>query len=364
MESRSNRYAQSGVDTDLAQTALGGLLSWVQATLPLRSGVGKPLMGIGHFANVVSIDETTGIAISTDGVGSKVLVAQLANSYEGIGYDCIAVNVNDVLCVGAEPLTIVDCLSVQRIQPEMLEQIGKGLYEGALRARVNIVGGELAQLPEIVQGPREGYGFDVVGTCIGSVKIETVIDGRNLSDGDVVVGLASSGLHSNGFTLARDILSGRYGYEIDTFVPELGKSLAEELLTPTHIYVPEILGLLEAEIPVKALAHISGDGLLNLTRVTADVGFVIDQLPRPLPIFELIQKTLNVPLDEMYEVFNMGIGFCVMVSAEHAQQVIDIVGQKGSPAQIIGYVVPDSEKRVWLSEQGLVGAGGKFQLDS
>jgi len=360
MESPSNRYAQSGVDTDLAQSALGGLLSWVQGTLTIRSGVGKPLMGIGHFANVVSIDDISGIAISTDGVGSKVLVAQLADSYEGIGYDCIAVNVNDVLCVGAEPLTLVDCLSVQRVQPEMLEQIGKGLYEGALRANVNIVGGELAQLPEIIQGSRDGYGFDVVGTCIGSVKIDKVIDGKDLSDGDVVVGLASSGLHSNGFTLAREILSGRYGYEIDTFIPELGKSLAEELLTPTHIYVPEILGLLEAEVPVKALAHISGDGLLNLTRVLADVGFVIDQLPRPLPIFELIQQTLDVPLDEMYEVFNMGIGFCVVVPLENAQQVIEIVGQNGSPAQVIGHVVADAERRVWLPEQGLVGDGGRF----
>jgi phosphoribosylformylglycinamidine cyclo-ligase len=364
MELPSNRYAQSGVNTDLAQNALEGLLSWVQGTLTLRQGIGKPLMGIGHFANVVSIDDTTGVAISTDGVGSKVLVAQLANSYQGIGYDCIAVNVNDVLCVGAEPLTVVDCLSVQRVQPEMLEQIGKGLYEGALRANINIVGGELAQLPEIIQGPRDGYGFDVVGTCIGSVKIDRVIDGKDLAAGDVVVGLSSSGLHSNGFTLVREILSEEYGYQLDAFVPELGKTLGDELLTPTHIYVPEILGLLASGISVKALAHISGDGLLNLARVAADVGFVVDQLPRPLPIFEFIQKTLNLPLDQMYEVFNMGIGFCVVVSSGDAQQVIDIVGQNGSSAQVIGHVVADPERRVWLQEQRLVGAYGKFRFDA
>src|SRR5690349_14325323 len=200
-------YAEAGVVA--AGKPLSGLLSWVNRTLAFRPGVGEPLLGIGYYANVLRIGENLGLAISTDGVGTKILVAEMLRKYDTIGIDCIAMNANDVICVGAEPLAMVDYLAVQEARPDVLEQIGRGLSEGARQANITIPGGELAQLKDMIAGIHPNEGIDLMGTCVGTVALDRMILGQEMEPGDVVVGLASSGIHSNGFTLARKALFDR-----------------------------------------------------------------------------------------------------------------------------------------------------------
>jgi phosphoribosylformylglycinamidine cyclo-ligase len=263
-------YTAAGVDPAREEAALKQLLYWVNQTLDFPKGGGSVELPSGYFANVLGIGQGQGLAISTDGVGTKVLVAQMAHKYDTIGIDCVAMNVNDVLCVGAEPMAMVDYLAVEEPMPDLLEQIGKGLYEGARRAEISICGGEIAQLKEIVKGVKPGYAFDIAGTCVGLVPLDRVIVGQDIARHDVVIGLRSSGIHSNGLTLARQVLFDSAGLAPDKYFPELGKTLAEELLEPTRIYVPEIKDMLRSDMEVKALMHITGDGFFNLTRVKSE----------------------------------------------------------------------------------------------
>ncbi|HTE20497.1 MAG TPA: phosphoribosylformylglycinamidine cyclo-ligase, partial [Armatimonadota bacterium] len=257
-------YAESGVVA--AGKPLSGLLSWVNRTLSFRQGTGEPVLGIGYYANVLRIADNLGLAISTDSVGTKVLVAELMRKYDTLGIDCVAMNANDVLCVGAEPLAMVDYLAVQEARADVLEQIGQGLYEGARQANITIPGGELAQLREVIAGIRPDEGIDLVGTCVGIVPLDRMILGDAMEVGDVVVGLASSGVHSNGLTLARKALFGTGAFEPETHVEELGRSAGAELLEPTRIYVRPVWQMISEGLPVRGLYHITGEGLLNLNR--------------------------------------------------------------------------------------------------
>src|SRR5579884_2170844 len=281
-------YAGAGVDTTAAGHALAGLLRWVAETGSNRPGSIR--LPNGYFAAVLAISPNLGLAISTDGVGTKLLVAEQLQKYDTVGIDCVAMNVNDVLCVGAEPVALVDYLAVEGADAQLLEAVGRGLHEGARQARVTIPGGELAIVPELIRGQGHGPAFDLVGTAVGTVALDRLLDGSTIADGDVVVGLASSGIHSNGLTLARRVLVGDDPRRLAEYVPELGRTLGEELLEPTRIYVQPVLAMLRADLPLRALAHITGDGLLNLTRVAAPVSFVLDHLPEDIPaIFRLIQ---------------------------------------------------------------------------
>jgi phosphoribosylformylglycinamidine cyclo-ligase len=288
-------------------------------------------------------------------VGSKAIVAQRVGRYDTIGIDCVAMNVNDLLCVGARPVSMVDCIAIDRADAAVLDGIAIGLTEGARQAGVSICGGEIAQLPDMVRG------FDLVGTAVGTVPLDRIMIGRDLEPGDAVIGVASSGIHSNGFTLARRVLFGHAGLRAHDVLPELGCTLGEELLRPTFIYVPEILDII-AQVPsVKALIHITGDGLLNLSRVDAAIGFVLDALPSPPPIFDVIERRGGVPKSEMFEVFNMGVGFCVVTAAADADAVLAILGRHGHEAWVIGHAVANPDKSVHLAQHGLVGRGKRFQ---
>jgi phosphoribosylformylglycinamidine cyclo-ligase len=353
-------YQQAGVDTEQASTGLKGLLHWVVQTHAFRQDVGGVRLPIGYYANVIDIGHGTGLAISTDGVGSKLLVAQLVDKYDTVGIDCVAMNANDILCVGARPLSMVDYLAVQTPHPRLLEELGKGLYEGAKQANITIAGGELAQIGEMISGVRAGYGFDLAATCLGTVPLERIIVGQEIQPGDVLIGLASTGIHSNGLTLARRVLLDQEGLRVDQHVPELGRLLGEELLLPTRIYVREICTMLEAQLPVKALLHITGDGLLNLRRIQAEMGFIIDWLPEPPAIFRLIQARGRVSAAEMYQVFNMGVGFCVVTTPEMADRVHAITSQHGVEAHVLGHAVADAERRIRLQPKRLVSAGNAF----
>ena len=347
-------YAAAGVDTSAAASGLRALLAFVRETESFREGAGEPLVPVGFFASVLKLTERLSLAISTDGVGSKSAVAQQVGRYESIGWDCIAVNVNDVVCTGAEPIALVDYVSVQHPHEELLAALGKGMRDGAERARIAVVGGELSQHPDGLTGPREGYAFDIAGTCVGILDGRAPITGAAIEPGDVVLGLPSDGIHANGLTLARHVL-GDAGEEL----PECGVTVGEELLRPTHIYVPELLALLRSGVEVRGLAHISGGGLLNLTRLAAPVGYRIDGSWDVPPVFDVIAREGSVEAAEMFGVFNMGIGFCAVVPEASVQAAVDVVAAAGGRALQIGRAV-DGPRRVELPRHGLVGADGRF----
>jgi phosphoribosylformylglycinamidine cyclo-ligase len=352
-------YSDSGVVA--AAKPLAGLLGWANRTLAFReNGVGEALLGIGYYANVLRLTDSLGLAISTDGVGTKILVAEMVGKYDTLGIDCIAMNANDILCVGAEPLAMVDYLAVQETRPDVLEQIGRGLYEGARQANITIPGGELAQVREMIAGVNPGEGIDLVGACVGLVQLDRMILGDAMQPGDVVIGLASSGLHSNGYTLARKALLQSAGYRLDQHLPELGRTLGEELLEPSRIYVKPVWQMITEGLPVHGLYHITGDGLLNLTRGERPLGFDLEWLPDPQPIFGLISRAAGVSLGEMYYAFNMGVGFCIVADESAAGRIKTIAGEHGIPAWDLGRVVHDDRKRVWLRPHALVGEGEAF----
>jgi phosphoribosylformylglycinamidine cyclo-ligase len=319
-------YARVGVDQDAADSAVAalvGALGGIDLGRPSRQ---MPLPG--HYASVIRLDERTGIALSTDGVGTKILVAEQLGRFDTVGIDCIAMNVNDVICVGAEPLAMLDYIAIERADPGVCEQIGIGLARGAEAAGIEIPGGELAQLGDLVRG------FDVAGACFGVVALEEVVDGATVEPGDPVIGLPSTGIHSNGYTLARSALD---GVPLDEDPGDrLGRPLGEELLEPTEIYVRPVLELLRSPIEVRGLAHITSGGLDNLLRLAAQVGFEIDDPLPPQPIFELIAERGGVDPDEMHRVFNMGCGFCVIVAAEDEAAAVALLRQHYPEARRIG----------------------------
>jgi phosphoribosylformylglycinamidine cyclo-ligase len=349
---KQDQHKASGVDIAEADAGLSNIVSRITATWP-KSGFGAVQLPIGYFANVVDIGGT-GLAITTDGVGSKAMIADMMRKYDTIGIDCIAMNVNDLLCVGARPVSLVDYIAVEKADAAMLDGIAIGLTEGARQANISITGGEISQLRDVVRG------FDLVGTAVGTVALDRILVGRDLQPGDVVIGIASSGIHSNGMTLTRRVFFEQAGAKIDTYFPELGYTIGEELLRPTIIYVPEVLEILEKVPSVKALIHITGDGLLNLPRVEAEIGFVIDDLPPPPPLFELIEKLGGVSRAEMFEVYNMGIGFCVVVAKGDADAALAILEHHNRRASVIGHAVIDPTKSVQLPREKLVGTGKKF----
>ncbi len=351
-------YAGAGVIP--AGGPLSGLLGWVNRTLSFRQDLGAPALGIGHYANVLRIGDNLGLAISTDSVGSKVLVAELLGKYDTLGIDCIAMNANDVLCVGAEPIALVDYIAVQEARADVLEQLGRGLYEGARQANITIPGGELAQLPEVVQGAHPGTGLDLVGTCVGIGALDRLIVGQDLTPGDVVLGLESSGIHSNGLTLARKVLFDTAGYRPDEHLQEFGRTVGEELLEPTRIYVRPVWQMLAERIPIHGLYHITGDGLLNLARGENAVGFDLEWLPEPQPIFDVIRRRGGISAPEMYRVFNMGVGFCLVLPETAVGDAQRVAAAHGLTAHVLGITIADTRRRVWLRPVGLVGEGEVF----
>jgi phosphoribosylformylglycinamidine cyclo-ligase len=357
-------YEAAGI-VDNTRLGLGALVSRVGQTVAFRPvGPGRRVLDIGFFASVVEITDTLGLALCTDGVGSKVLVAEMLGRYDTIGIDCVAMNVNDAICVGAEPISFLDYIAIERATPAVLEQIAQGLYAGAERAGVSIVGGEISQMPEVIKGREPGGGLDLVGMCAAIVPLDRIIVGEHVAPGDVVVGVRSSGVHSNGLTLARKALFEAGGLRPDQHRDELGGTVGEELLRPTGIYVRPVMDLLNRQRrPVRAMAHITGDGLLNLTRIKAAVGFRLDSLPAPQPIFGLIRDRGDVTAREMYRVFNMGVGFCLVVpdDADVVRAVEQTFAAHGFEARPIGRVVEDARRRVWLPEQRLVGEGDEFR---
>lgn len=322
-------YARSGVDLDRRGGALAQLLREVRYRPPPTSGRRVPLPG--HYAGLVRIGRET-LAITTDTVGTKVLLAAELGRWEEVGEDIVGVNVNDLASVGARPVGLVDVLSVAAPDPEAMAGIGRGLDRGLARARCHLLGGETAVVPELVRGT------DLGGCAIGYFpRGRRPVTGSDVRPGDELIGLGSSGAHANGFTLLRRLLRER---SVDPRRARPGgeRPLGEELLAPTRIYSPASEAC-AALVGVVGFAHISGGGVRNLVRLQDKVEFVLDGWPEPPPLFRYLQELGNVPEAEMFRTFNMGIGFVVVSRPHRVAELIRRVRRAGYPeARRVGQV--------------------------
>jgi len=315
-------YAESGVDIFKEEKAIKNMLSSFKYQ---RQGTGKPLGG--HFAGMIEFGDNA-LVMCTDGVGSKVIIANEMKKYDTVGIDCIAMNVNDAICVGAEPLAFVDYLAIDKPNPDITHEIGIGLERGAEQSNISIISGETASLPEIING------FDLAGTCLAYVKKSDIILGDQIKPGDKIIGLSSSGIHSNGYSLVRKVVQQADLFYTDPFPDELypGKSIGEILLTPTRIYVKETMELLK-NIKPHGISHITGSGLNKLSRINKNVKFEITNPFEPQPIFEFLQQKGNIETREMYQTFNMGMGLAIIVDEHDEQETIEIL-KKHSQAKV------------------------------
>ncbi len=321
MNDKHLSYADSGVDIEKEEETIKTL---TKGFTYKREGLGAPLTGIGHYAGLIDFGEYA-LALATDGVGSKVLVANEMKRWNTVGIDCIAMNVNDLLAIGAEPISFVDYLALEKHDEKFAAQIGEGLRKGAEISRMSIVGGETATLPDVVKG------FDLAGTCLGMVKKDKIITGEKVQLGDAIVGIPSDGVHSNGYTLVRKIVEkSSYSYQ-DEFPYDTSTTIGDELLIPTRIYM-EVLDVIK-ECEVHGLAHITGSGLLKLKRVT-NLGFDFTDPIEPNPIFRFLQEEGNVDDLEMYRTFNMGMGFVIILPPDQAEKAASMTGGK-----IVGRIV-------------------------
>ncbi|MGA2665801.1 MAG: phosphoribosylformylglycinamidine cyclo-ligase [Nitrososphaerales archaeon] len=341
---KRDAYARAGVDVKKVRAIQGSVAGALAATFSTRKGrFGTPLMGIGHYAGLIDIGGGKALAMHTDGVGTKVQVAFQLGRYDTIGVDCVAMTVNDLICLGSEPVALLDYIALESEDGAMVSELMKGLVAGAEEASVAIVGGETAIMGGMVDG------FDLVSMGVGVVDREKVVDGSAIAEGDAVVGVASSGLHSNGYTLARSVLQA--GHSLNDYVPALGKTLGEELLTPTRIYVRPTLRAL-SRFEVHGVGHVTGGSFSKLGRLVGgrSLGFELRLPPAP-PVFGMIQREGGLSDGDMTRTFNMGIGLCVCAPPEAAAGIARLYRRSGFRATEIGRITGRSGVRVALSDE-------------
>ncbi|MCD1294827.1 phosphoribosylformylglycinamidine cyclo-ligase [Methanocella sp. CWC-04] len=314
-------YAEAGVDV----TKLEGIKSGIIKGLTYkRTGFGQPMGESGHYAGLIDMGDYA-LAITTDGVGTKLIIADIMEKWDTVGIDCIAMNVNDLYVMGIEPLAFVDYISIEKPNEELISQVIKGLNEGARQANISIVGGETASLPDIIKG------FDLAGTCVGVVEKDKIITGEKVEVGDVIIGFPSNGVHSNGYSLVRKVVQDAGLKYSDPFPYNNNVTIGEELLKPTRIY-SEVVGIFK-RFNVKGMAHVTGGGLNNLKRITK-LGFDFHD---PLPVqdvFTFIQEEGGIDDREMYRTFNMGMGYLMITSKDEAGPIV-----KMTDGKIVGSVV-------------------------
>lgn len=334
MKSFSESYKNAGVDVTAGYKAVELMKSHVARTM-----VPGVVSGLGGFGGLFQPDlsgmEQPILVSGTDGVGTKLKIAFLMDKHDTVGIDCVAMCVNDVVCCGARPLFFLDYVAVGKNVPERVAQIVSGVAEGCVQSGCALIGGETAEMPGFY--PEDEY--DLAGFAVGMVDRTKIIDGSTLKKGDALVGIESTGVHSNGFSLVRKIFDINEK-NVGRYVEELGKTLGEELLTPTKLYVRPLLSLIE-KCQVKAVSHITGGGFYeNIPRMMKQgLTAKIEKAKVPVrPIFELLQKEGKIPERDMFNTFNMGIGMCVAVPAEQADEAVSILCGAGAPAHIIGEV--------------------------
>lgn len=326
-------YAKAGIDSRHVRETHKLLAQRLELTFQTRKGkTGWPLFPIGHYAGLVDLGAGKVLSLHTDSVGTKVLVAQMMNRFDTIGIDCVAMCANDLICTGAEPISFLDYMAMSKPDRRVVEEVAIGLVKGANEAGMAIVGGETAIVPELLS---EG-GFDLVGMAAGICRKRDLILGDRVIAEDCLVGIASSGIHSNGLSLARQILLKRY--EVNDSPAGLDRKLGDELLEPTRIYVKPIAEL-SGKSEIHALAHITGGGaFLKLERVLGRFGADLNELPDPPGVFRLIQKVGRVSDGEMYRTFNMGIGFVIACPEVETGNIIRVFQKHRQAATVIGRV--------------------------
>ncbi|MGZ4863430.1 MAG: phosphoribosylformylglycinamidine cyclo-ligase [Halobacteriota archaeon] len=301
---RRHTYAESGVDILVEEEAIRALTSHFTTK---TEGCGSPINIKGAYAGLLDMGGFI-LGFTTDGVGSKVLVATEMSNWRTIGIDCVAMNVNDLYAMGLQPIAFVDYLAMETVEPSIANQIGQGLAKGAEIANVSILGGETASLPDIIRG------FDLAGSCVGIAAHEKLVTGQKIQEGDAIVGIPSTGIHSNGLTLARKLLA---KYSLHARYGNMERTLGEELLVPTRIY-SEVIDI-SKNCEVHGMAHITGGGLLNLKRITR-LGFNLSDPLAPQEIFKMIQAE-GVDAEEMYKTFNMGMGFAIVAPENEISRI-------------------------------------------
>lgn len=355
---RKFTYARAGVDRELRAESKKSLKILEETYNFSRYGEVVQL----PYGNIFPFGENGYLDLVIEGVGTKVLVAQLAEKYDTIGIDGVAMAVNDVIRSGARPLAVADNIHAQFSDPNLVREWMKGIAKGATEAQCIVPSGEIGDVAELIIGLTEGKGFDMVVSAIGEVSKENIISGRNIESGDVIIGLRSSGIHSNGLSLVRKILLKQWGGRYDLYdVPEgLDREIIYEVLEPTKIYVKPVLRVGE-ELKVKAAVHITGDGYLKLdclTKFSKGMGFEFSNF-KPQPIFELIQKTTSelggtITDEEMFKTFNMGWGFALIVDKADVNKALDILEKTGTQPEEIGHITISEGIKVLYKDKRIV----------
>ena len=338
--SRSESYAAAGVDITAGYKAVELMKQYVARTI--TDGVCSDVGGFGGLFELPEGLKKPVLVSGTDGVGTKLKLAFIMDKHDTVGIDCVAMCVNDVICSGAKPLFFLDYIACGKNVPERIADIVKGVAEGCVQSGSALIGGETAEMPGFY--PVDEY--DLAGFSVGVVDKENILNNKEMEEGDVIIALPSSGVHSNGFSLVRKVFDVENA-DIKTPLDRLGgKSIGETLLTPTKIYVKPILALLE-EVKVKGISHITGGGFYeNIPRSIPDgLGAKVNKSAvKILPIFTLLQETGNIPERDMFNTFNMGVGMSVVVKKEDASKAIEILKANGEDAYIIGEIIKSDEK--------------------
>lgn len=332
-------YKDSGVDKEAGYKEVKLIKNFIKDTY-----IDGVISDIGGFAGLfqLSKDYKEPVLVSgTDGVGTKVMVAQMADLHQTIGEDCVAMCVNDILCQGAKPLFFLDYIATGKLLPEKVAHIVEGVANGCKKAGCALIGGETSEMPGIYQKNH----YDLAGFCVGVAEKSKLLNGKeSIEEGDVILGLTSSGIHSNGYSLVRNVVFEKQKFEVWDYIDELGTSLGEELLKPTKIYAKTVIPLIE-KFNIKGLCHITGGGFYeNVPRILKDglcAEIEVDSFPHQ-KIFELLAKWGDIETDEMYSTFNMGIGMLVFVSADEVKAVIDEIKLTGEEVYEVGKVVKGS----------------------
>ena len=340
MKSQSESYKAAGVDITAGYKAVELMKEHIARTL-----TGKELSGIGGFGGLVELD-MTGITkpvlvSGTDGVGTKLKIAFLMDKHDTVGIDCVAMCVNDIICCGAKPFLFLDYIACGKNFPEKIAQLVAGVAEGCVQSGASLTGGETAEMPGFY--PEDEY--DLAGFAVGVVDKDKILDNTKVAEGDVIIALPSSGVHSNGFSLVRKVFDVENA-DLKAPVEALGgKSLGETLLTPTKIYVKPVLALLE-EVEVKAISHITGGGFYENIPRSLPKGYTAkikkDDV-KVLPIFNYLMETGNIPERDMFNTYNMGVGMSIVVSAAEAEKAIEVLKANGEDAYVIGEIVKGDE---------------------
>jgi phosphoribosylformylglycinamidine cyclo-ligase len=323
-EHKPTKYKDVGIDIKKIKKIQNQIGKSIEQTYQYLD-FGNVISGFGHYAGLIEIGDNI-MTMHTDGVGTKILIAQLMKKYDTIGIDCIAMNVNDIICVGSKPLGYLSYVALQNTNDYLLKELTKGLVKGAKLSSIAIVGGETAILPDIITGKENGYNFDLAGMIFGIIiDKKKIILGNRIKSGDIILGIHSTGLHSNGYTLARKVLLDKY---LINDKPEyLDTKLGNELLKPTAIYSKTILKLIDqfGTSVIHGLSHITGGAFTKLKRLNSNVDYILDNLPPVNGIFKQIMVDGNTDILEMYRTFNMGIGFCIVASKEKADEIATFI---------------------------------------